>query len=67
MERKIETRITKMLGIERPILCGAMQWLTKAETSSALVSHCMAPQRMGRSMPSIVVILVSIFLSMFTP
>ena len=36
MERKIETRITKMLGIERPILCGAMQWLTKAELVSAV-------------------------------
>lgn len=36
MERKLETRITKMLGIERPILCGAMQWLTKAELVSAV-------------------------------
>ena len=36
MERKIETRITKLLGIERPILCGAMQWLTKAELVSAV-------------------------------
>ncbi|MBQ4651614.1 MAG: nitronate monooxygenase [Oscillospiraceae bacterium] len=36
MERKIETRITKLLGIERPILCGAMQWLTKAELVAAV-------------------------------
>ena len=36
MERKLNTRITEMLGIERPILSGAMQWLAKAELVSAV-------------------------------
>lgn len=36
MSRKIENRITKLLGVERPILNGAMQWLTKAELVSAV-------------------------------
>lgn len=36
MERKLETRITRMLGIERPILLGAMQWLAKAELVAAV-------------------------------
>ena len=36
MERKLNTRITQMLGIERPILSGAMQWLAKAELVAAV-------------------------------
>ena len=34
--RKINTRITELLGIERPILCGAMQWLARAELVAAV-------------------------------
>lgn len=36
MKRTINTKITELLGIERPILCGAMQWLAKAELVSAV-------------------------------
>ena len=36
MERKLNTRITEMLGIDRPILSGAMQWLAKAELVAAV-------------------------------
>ncbi|MBR0353357.1 MAG: nitronate monooxygenase [Oscillospiraceae bacterium] len=36
MERKLNTRVTEMLGIERPILSGAMQWLAKAELVAAV-------------------------------
>lgn len=36
MKRKLETRITRLLGIERPILLGAMQWLAKAELVAAV-------------------------------
>ena len=36
MERRLNTRITEMLGIERPILSGAMQWLAKAELVAAV-------------------------------
>ena len=36
MERTIKTKITEMLGIERPILSGAMQWLAKAELVAAV-------------------------------
>lgn len=36
MERKLNTKITEMLGIERPILSGAMQWLAKAELVAAV-------------------------------
>lgn len=31
MAKRINTKITKMLGIDYPILCGGMQWLTRAE------------------------------------
>lgn len=31
MIRKFNTRITKMLGRDHPILCGGMQWLSRAE------------------------------------
>lgn len=36
MDRKLNTRITEMLGIERPILSGAMQWLARAELVAAV-------------------------------
>jgi nitronate monooxygenase len=31
MAKRFKTRITEMLGIEHPILCGGMQWVTRAE------------------------------------
>ncbi len=31
MERKFKTRITELLGIEHPILCGGMQWVSRAD------------------------------------
>ena len=36
MARTLNTRITEMLGIEKPILLGAMQWLAKAELVAAV-------------------------------
>ena len=36
MERKLNTRITELFGIEKPILSGAMQWLAKAELVAAV-------------------------------
>lgn len=36
MERRLNTRITELFGIERPILSGAMQWLAKAELVAAV-------------------------------
>lgn len=36
MERKLNTKITELLGIEYPILLGAMQWLAKAELVAAV-------------------------------
>ncbi len=32
----IETRITRLLGIEKPIICGCMQWVTRAELVAAV-------------------------------
>jgi nitronate monooxygenase len=32
----IETRITKLLGIQYPVICGCMQWVTKAELVAAV-------------------------------
>jgi nitronate monooxygenase len=31
MARRFNTRITEMLGIEHPILCGGMQWLSRSD------------------------------------
>jgi nitronate monooxygenase len=31
-----ETRITKLLGIKYPVICGCMQWVTKAELVAAV-------------------------------
>jgi len=36
MERKLNTKITEMLGIEHPILLGAMEWMTTAELVAAV-------------------------------
>lgn len=36
MEQKFKTKITDMLGIDHPILCGGMQWITKAEFVSEI-------------------------------
>lgn len=36
MERKLNTKITEMLGIKYPVLLGAMQWLAKAELVAAV-------------------------------
>lgn len=36
MARKLNTKITELLGIEYPILLGAMQWLAKAELVAAV-------------------------------
>ena len=35
MEKVFTTRITEMLGIDHPILCGGMQWVSRPE----FVSH----------------------------
>jgi len=31
MEKRFRTRLTEMLGIEHPILCGGMQWVSRAD------------------------------------
>lgn len=31
MAQKFKTKITEMLGIEHPIICGGMQWISRAE------------------------------------
>lgn len=36
MEQKFKTKITEMLGIAHPILCGGMQWITRAEFVSSI-------------------------------
>lgn len=36
MAQQFKTKITEMLGIEHPILCGGMQWITKAEFVSEI-------------------------------
>ncbi len=36
MEKKLETHITKKLGIKRPIIQGAMQWISKAPLAAAV-------------------------------
>lgn len=33
-----KTRITEMLGIEHPILCGGMQWISRAELAAAVAN-----------------------------
>jgi len=36
MSKRYQTKITEMLGIEYPILCGGMQWVSRAEFVSAV-------------------------------
>jgi nitronate monooxygenase len=36
MTRKFKTRITELLGIEHPIICGGMQWISRAEIVAAV-------------------------------
>ncbi len=36
MAQKFKTKITEMLGIEHPILCGGMQWISRAEIVAAV-------------------------------
>ena len=38
MAGKFNTRITEMLGIEHPILCGGMQWISRAEIVAAVAN-----------------------------
>ena len=36
MEQVFKTQITEMLGIDHPILCGGMQWISRAEFVAAI-------------------------------
>ena len=36
MAQKFKTRITELLGIEHPIICGGMQWISRAEIVAAV-------------------------------
>lgn len=36
MAQKFKTKITEMLGIEHPIICGGMQWISRAEIVAAV-------------------------------
>jgi len=36
MTQKFKTKITAMLGIEHPIICGGMQWISRAEIVAAV-------------------------------
>ncbi len=36
MAQKFKTKVTEMLGIEHPILCGGMQWISRAEIVAAV-------------------------------
>ena len=38
MAKKFKTKITKMLGIEHPIISGGMQWLSRAELVAAVAN-----------------------------
>ena len=38
MAGKFNTKITEMLGIEHPILCGGMQWISRAEIVAAVAN-----------------------------
>lgn len=38
MAQKFKTRITEMLCIEHPILCGGMQWISRAEIVAAVAN-----------------------------
>lgn len=36
--KKFKTKITELLGIEHPILCGGMQWISRAELAVAVAN-----------------------------
>ena len=36
MAQKFKTKITELLGIEHPIICGGMQWISRAEIVAAV-------------------------------
>ena len=36
MNKRINTKVTEMLGIEYPVIQGCMQWIAKAELASAV-------------------------------
>ena len=36
MTQKFKTKITELLGIEHPIICGGMQWISRAEIVAAV-------------------------------
>ena len=36
MKQVFSTKITEMLGIDHPILCGGMQWISRAEFVAAI-------------------------------
>ncbi len=38
MAQKFKTKITEMLGIEHPIICGGMQWISYAEIVAAVAN-----------------------------
>ena len=38
MAKKFKTEITEMLGIEHPILCGGMQWISRADIVAAVAN-----------------------------
>ena len=38
MAKTFKTKITEMLGIEHPILCGGMQWISRAEIVAAVAN-----------------------------
>ena len=38
MAKKFKTKITEMLNIEHPILCGGMQWISRAEIVAAVAN-----------------------------
>ena len=38
MTQKFKTKITEMLGIEHPIICGGMQWISYAEIVAAVAN-----------------------------
>jgi NADH:quinone reductase (non-electrogenic) len=38
MTKKFKTKITEMLGIDHPILCGGMQWISRAEIVAAVAN-----------------------------
>ena len=38
MAQKFKTKITEMLGIEHPIICGGMQWISRAEIVASVAN-----------------------------